>query len=73
MPVLNSDISCALCALTLAGSTFNFASLKEKLQAKNERLDERTDNIIRKANEQAAAILKEAKDFADETIKAFHS
>ena len=46
------------------------ASLKEKLKAKNERLDERTDNIIRKANEQAAAILKDAKDFADETIKA---
>ena len=36
------------------------------------RLDERTDNIIRKANEQAAAILKDAKDFADETIKAMN-
>ncbi|MGN0317153.1 MAG: endonuclease MutS2 [Lachnospira sp.] len=48
------------------------ASLKAELVKKYERLDERTDSIIRKANEEAAAILKEAKEYADETIKAMN-
>jgi len=46
--------------------------LKTELKAKSKRLDERTDNIIRKANEQAADILREAKEFADETIKTMN-
>lgn len=46
--------------------------LKERLSAKEERLDERRDKIIRKANEEAHAILKEAKDYADQTMKLFH-
>lgn len=46
--------------------------LKERLAAKEERLDERRDKIIRKANEEAHAILKEAKDYADQTMKLFH-
>lgn len=46
--------------------------LKAELKAKSKRLDERTDNIIRKANEQAADILREAKEFADETIKTMN-
>ncbi len=46
--------------------------LKSQLQKKSERLDARTDKIIRKANEEAAAILKEAKEFADETIKTMN-
>ena len=39
---------------------------------KTERLDERTDNIIRKANEEAARILKDAKEYADKTINAMN-
>lgn len=48
------------------------AQLKSELTKKNERLDERTDNIIRKANEEAARILKDAKEYADKTINAMN-
>ncbi|SEF52897.1 endonuclease MutS2 [Lachnospira multipara] len=47
-------------------------SLKEKLESKNERIDQSKDKILRRANEQAAAILQEAKDYADETIKVMN-
>ena len=46
--------------------------LKAELKAKSKRLDEKTDKIIRKANEQAADILRDAKEFADETIKTMN-
>lgn len=46
--------------------------LKSELTKKTERLDERTDNIIRKANEEAARILKDAKEYADKTINAMN-
>lgn len=46
--------------------------LKHKLTTKNERLDANRDEILRKANEEAVAILKEAKDLADETIRNFN-
>lgn len=46
--------------------------LRAELKNKSKRLDERTDKIIRKANEQAADILREAKEFADETIKTMN-
>lgn len=48
------------------------AHLKSELTKKTERLDERTDNIIRKANEEAARILKDAKEYADKTINAMN-
>ena len=48
------------------------ASLKKKLEAKQERLDESRDKILREANEQAYAILKEAKDIADSSIRNFN-
>ena len=48
------------------------AQLKSDLTKKTERLDERTDNIIRKANEEAARILKDAKEYADKTINAMN-
>lgn len=48
------------------------AQLKSELTKKTERLDERTDNIIRKANEEAARILKNAKEYADKTINAMN-
>ena len=47
--------------------------LKKKLTAKNERLDNSRDEILRKANEEAVQILKEAKDLADETIRNFNT
>lgn len=43
--------------------------LKNQLKAKNERLDERSDNILQKAREEASAILREAKETADDTIR----
>ncbi len=46
-------------------------SLKKQLETKQEKLDRNRDRILREANEQAAAILKEAKDTADETIRNF--
>ena len=48
------------------------AQLKSELTKKTERLDEPTDNIIRKANEEAARILKDAKEYADKTINAMN-
>lgn len=48
----------------------------EKLHAqaasKQEKLDSRRDKILLEANEQALAILKEAKDAADASIRNFH-
>lgn len=46
--------------------------LKKRLTTKNERLDASRDEILRKANEEAVQILKEAKELADETIRNFH-
>jgi DNA mismatch repair protein MutS2 len=43
--------------------------LKNQLRAKNERLDERSDNILQKAREEASAILREAKETADDAIR----
>ena len=47
-------------------------NLKKKLTDKNEKHDARRDEILRKANEEAVQILKEAKDLADETIRNFN-
>lgn len=48
------------------------ASLKKRLEEKQERLNRSRDRVLQEANQQAAAILKEAKDLADETIRNFH-
>ena len=48
------------------------ASLKKQLEEKQEKLNRSRDRILQDANQQAAAILKEAKDLADETIRNFH-
>lgn len=47
-------------------------TLQEQLQKKNEKIDQEKDNILRDANEKARAILQEAKDVADETIRDFN-
>ena len=48
------------------------ASLKKQLEEKQDKLNRSRDRILQEANQQAAAILKEAKDLADETIRNFH-
>lgn len=44
-------------------------NLKQKLEAKQEKLDSQRERILQEANEKAEAILQEAKDYADETIR----
>lgn len=46
--------------------------LKKKLTAKNERIDKAKEKILRKAQEEANALLQEAKDYADDTIKKYN-
>ena len=47
-------------------------TLKSQLEAKQEKLDQRKERIIQEANEEAHAILREAKEYADQTMKNFH-
>lgn len=47
-------------------------TLQEQLQRKNEKIEQAKDKILRDANEKARAILQEAKDVADETIRDFN-
>ncbi|MCD8365423.1 MAG: endonuclease MutS2, partial [Clostridiales bacterium] len=46
-------------------------TLKKQLEEKQAKLDQSRDRLIREASEEAAAILKEAKNVADETIRNF--
>ena len=46
--------------------------LRNELQKKQENIDQRKEKLLKDANDKAAAILQEAKDYADETIKNFH-
>ena len=46
--------------------------MKARLRQKEERLEEQKEKILREANDKANAILREAKEVADETIKNFH-
>ncbi len=46
-------------------------NLKREFHRKQERLEERSERIIKEANEKANAILREAKEVADETMKQF--
>src|SRR5699024_8206092 len=48
------------------------ASLKKDLETRKEKLDSRKEKILQDANEQAHAILREAKEYADKTMKDFH-
>lgn len=45
--------------------------LKKELREKNEKLENRKDKIIEKANAEAERILEEAKAYADETIRKY--
>ena len=46
--------------------------LRNELQRKQENINQRREKLLKDANDKAAAILQEAKDYADETIKNFH-
>lgn len=46
--------------------------LKEQLKQKHEHLEERKTRLIKQANEEARAILQDAKEYADQTIKKFN-
>lgn len=45
--------------------------LKSELKEKQTKLDTQRDRILKEANEKASAIVREAKDFADETMRNF--
>lgn len=47
-------------------------TLKQQLEEKQEKLEERRERILREANEEAHAVLREAKEYADQTMKMFH-
>ena len=42
------------------------------METKQEKLEDQRDRIIRQANEEAHAVLREAKEYADQTMKMFH-
>lgn len=46
--------------------------LKKNLARKNESLDANKDRILKEAKEQAATILQEAKEFADQSIRRYN-
>ncbi len=45
---------------------------KQKLMAKNDRIDQAKEKILRRANEEANEILQKAKDIADESIRRYN-
>ena len=57
---------------TIASYTREIERLKQETQKKQEKLEEQRDRILREANEKAHAILAEAKETADETMRNFH-
>ena len=46
--------------------------LKKRLERKEGRLDSSRDEILRKAREEAQTMLREAKEYADETIRSYN-
>lgn len=47
-------------------------ALKKQLETKQERFDEQKERMIRQSSEEAQKILREAKEFADQTIKSIN-
>ncbi|MGN0480687.1 MAG: endonuclease MutS2 [Lachnospiraceae bacterium] len=56
----------------IAGYKLEVEKLRQELQRKSENLDERSDKILREARQEAAEILRNAKEVADETISAMN-
>lgn len=48
------------------------AALKAEMETKQEKLNDQRDRILRQANEEAHTVLREAKEYADQTMKMFH-
>ncbi len=57
---------------TIASYKREIERLKQETQQKQKRLEEQKERILMQANEKAHAILAEAKETADETIRNFH-
>lgn len=57
---------------TIASYKREIERLKQETQKKQEKLEEQRDRILKEANEKAHAILAEAKETADETMRNFH-
>ncbi len=47
-------------------------AMRTNLEGKQEKLDKRRDAILNEARQEAAAILREAKEYADETIRRYN-
>lgn len=58
--------------LEIAQYKEEITQLKAQLEAKQEKLDQRKAKILQEANEEAHAILREAKEYADQTMKNFN-
>ncbi|NCB92139.1 MAG: endonuclease MutS2 [Clostridia bacterium] len=58
--------------LEIAQYKSEITALKDQLEAKKEKLDQRKAKILQDANEEAHAILREAKEYADQTMKNFN-
>lgn len=58
--------------LEIAAYKQEIEALKKQLEQKQERLDARKEKILRAANEEAHEILREAKEYADQTMRTFH-
>ena len=56
----------------LASYKEEIKALKEQLEEKQDKLDQRKERIIAEANEEAHRILREAKDYADQTMRIFN-
>ena len=56
----------------LASYKEEIKTLKEQLESKQDKLDQRKERIIAEANEEAHPILREAKDYADQTTRIFN-
>ena len=48
------------------------AQLKARLEEKQDKLDQQKERILQNANEEAHRILREAKEYADQTMKIFN-
>lgn len=56
----------------LASYKEEIKTLKEQLEEKQDKLDQRKERIIAEATEEAHRILREAKDYADQTMRIFN-
>ena len=57
--------------IEIAAYKEEISHLKAKLEQKHDRLEKQRENLLREASEKADAILRGAKEFADQTMKDF--